>query len=70
MFPYTMYAFYILDVLKTKIYICLTPLFEPSSHRLGFLINGSNDRSTVELFIRQFNNLLTDYSTKEINTKY
>lgn len=70
MFPYTMYAFDIKDVLKTKIYIWLTPLFEPSSHRLGFLINGSNDRSTVELFIRQFNNLLTDYSTKEINTKY
>lgn len=70
MFPYTMYAFNIKDISKAKLYIWMTPLFEPSSHRLGFLINGSNDRSTVELFVRQFNNLLADCSTKEINTKY
>ncbi len=70
MFPYTMYAFNTNDISKTKIYVWITPLFEPSSSRLGFLLKGSTDCSEIESFLRQFSELINNGETKEILTKY
>ena len=70
MYPYTMYAFDLDNPTDTRIYVWITPLFEPSSNRLGFLLMGSRDRTQTESFRRQFNTLLSESGTKEVLQKY
>lgn len=70
MYPYTMYAFNMEDISNAKVYVWITPLFEPSSNRLGFVLQGLRDRTQIESFQRQFCTLIHDDNTKEINEKY
>lgn len=70
MFPYTMYAFDMDYPEKVKMYIWITPMFEPSSNRLGFLLQNTRDKPQIESFRRQFDMLLNDSGTKKIVVKY